>query len=121
MTLCWNRDESYDGFNFFRITMIIINSFKLCGIVPYIHDMDILIECFIPIMVDVSGMTKIMNSMLCVNEVRAIIFSMIHLEAINFIRSDVIKMFVSCSNIVPIYETYCQTFNVKTQTIRMLT
>ncbi|XP_036147467.1 uncharacterized protein LOC105832577 [Monomorium pharaonis] len=46
---------------------------KLCGIVPYIHDMDILIECLVPIMVDVSGMTKIMNSMLCVNEIRALL------------------------------------------------
>lgn len=41
----------------------------------YIHDMEIVIECLVPIMVDVSGMTKIMNSILCVNEVRTILFS----------------------------------------------
>lgn len=58
----------------------------------YIHDMDIMIECLVPIMVDVSGMTKIMNSILCVNEVRVIISSM-YLGVINFIRFD-IKMFL---------------------------
>jgi len=63
---------------------------------PYIHDMDIVIECLVPIMVDVSGMTKIMNSILCVNEVRAIIFSRLYFGIINFIRPDVIKTFL-CS------------------------
>nr|XP_012231794.1 PREDICTED: odorant receptor 9a-like [Linepithema humile] len=46
---------------------------KICGMLSYIHDMDIVIECLIPIMVDISGMTKIMNSMLCVNELRALL------------------------------------------------
>ncbi|XP_071574684.1 odorant receptor 13a-like [Temnothorax nylanderi] len=46
---------------------------KLCGMFPYIYDMDIVIECLVPIMVDVSGMTKIMNSTLCVNEIRALL------------------------------------------------
>lgn len=59
--------------------MMVIHSFKLCGMFSYIHDMDIVIECLVPIMVDVSGMTKIMNSILCVNKVRAIIFVMMYL------------------------------------------
>ncbi|KAL6441728.1 hypothetical protein ACFW04_003671 [Cataglyphis niger] len=46
---------------------------KLCGMYSYIHDMDIVIECLTPIMIDISGITKIMNSMLCVNEVRALL------------------------------------------------
>ncbi|KYM98415.1 hypothetical protein ALC62_10874 [Cyphomyrmex costatus] len=46
---------------------------KLCGMFVYIHDMDIVIECLVPLMVDVSGMTKIMNSVLCVNEIRALL------------------------------------------------
>lgn len=70
---------------------------------PYIHDMSIVIECLIPIMVDVLGMTKIMNSMLCVNEVRAIIFSMMYFGVINFIRFNMIKTFL-CSQIVSMYQ-----------------
>ncbi|KAG5332668.1 OR59B protein, partial [Acromyrmex heyeri] len=46
---------------------------KLCGMFSYIHDMDIVIECLVPLMVDVSGMTKIMNSVLYVNEIRALL------------------------------------------------
>ncbi|KAL0111623.1 hypothetical protein PUN28_013066 [Cardiocondyla obscurior] len=46
---------------------------KLCGMYAYIHDMDIVIECLVPIMVDVSGMTKIMNSILCINEIRELL------------------------------------------------
>ncbi|CAL1677719.1 unnamed protein product [Lasius platythorax] len=46
---------------------------KLCGMFSYIHDMDVVIECLTPIMIDISGMTKIMNSMLCVNEMRALL------------------------------------------------
>jgi hypothetical protein len=36
---------------------------------PYIYDMDILIECLIPIMIDISSITKVMNSMFYMNEV----------------------------------------------------
>lgn len=61
--------------------------------ISYIHDMDIVIECLVPIMVDVSGMTKIMNSILCMNEVRVIIFSIMYLGVINFVRPN-IKMFL---------------------------
>ncbi|KYN26707.1 hypothetical protein ALC57_03933 [Trachymyrmex cornetzi] len=46
---------------------------ELCGMFSYIHDMDIVIECLVPLMVDVSGMTKIMNSVLYVNEIRALL------------------------------------------------
>lgn len=45
------------------------NEFKLSGMFSYIHDMDIVIECLVPIMIDVSAMTKIMNSILNMNEV----------------------------------------------------
>ncbi|KYM86183.1 hypothetical protein ALC53_04150 [Atta colombica] len=45
----------------------------LCGMFSYIHDMDIVIECLVPLMVDVSGMTKIMNSVLYMNEIRALL------------------------------------------------
>ncbi|XP_020285705.1 odorant receptor 9a-like [Pseudomyrmex gracilis] len=45
---------------------------KICGIYAYIHDMDVVIECLIPIMVDVSGMSKIMNSMLSASEIKAL-------------------------------------------------
>lgn len=45
----------------------------------YIHDMDVVIECLIPIMIDVAGITKITNSILYVNEVRAIILSAMYL------------------------------------------
>ncbi|KYQ51669.1 hypothetical protein ALC60_09207 [Trachymyrmex zeteki] len=45
----------------------------LCGMFSYIHDMDIVIECLVPLMVDVSGMTKIMNSVLCVDEIRTLL------------------------------------------------
>ncbi|XP_029673300.1 odorant receptor 9a-like [Formica exsecta] len=46
---------------------------KLCGMFSYIHDMDIVIECLTPIMIDISGITKIMNSMLCVNKMRTLL------------------------------------------------
>lgn len=46
----------------------------------YIHDMDVVIECLIPIMVDVSGMSKIMNSMLSASEVSASIYILILLR-----------------------------------------
>ncbi|XP_011698980.1 PREDICTED: uncharacterized protein LOC105456547 [Wasmannia auropunctata] len=46
---------------------------KLCGIISYIHDMDIVIECLVPIMVDLSGISKIMNSILYVNEIRTLL------------------------------------------------
>lgn len=65
----------------------------------YIHDMNIVIECLIPIIIDVSGLTKILNSMVCMNEVRVIIFSMMYFGVINFIRSNVIQIFF-CSQIV---------------------
>ncbi|XP_025075182.1 odorant receptor 9a-like [Pogonomyrmex barbatus] len=57
------------------IATIVCSQFltKICGMVAYIHDMDIVIECLIPIMVDVSGMTKMLNSILCVNEIRALL------------------------------------------------
>ncbi|KAF3054404.1 Odorant receptor 121 [Nylanderia fulva] len=46
---------------------------KLCSMFSDIRDMDIVIECLTPIMIDISGMTKVMNSMLCVNEMRALL------------------------------------------------
>ncbi|XP_019885647.1 odorant receptor 4-like [Camponotus floridanus] len=46
---------------------------KLCSMFSYIHDMEIVIECLTPIMIDISGITKIMNSMLCVNEMRTLL------------------------------------------------
>ncbi|XP_070165801.1 odorant receptor 13a [Polyergus mexicanus] len=46
---------------------------KLCGMFSYIHDMDIVIECLTPIMIDILSITKVVNSILCVNEMRALL------------------------------------------------
>ncbi|KAL6441727.1 hypothetical protein ACFW04_003670 [Cataglyphis niger] len=46
---------------------------KLCGMFSYIHDLDIVIECLTPIMIDILGITKVVNSILCVNEMRALL------------------------------------------------
>ncbi|XP_019698026.1 odorant receptor 9a-like isoform X2 [Harpegnathos saltator] len=46
---------------------------KLCGMFSYIHDMDVVIECLIPIMIDISGITKITNSILYADEIRAML------------------------------------------------
>ncbi|KAH0946204.1 hypothetical protein HN011_010170 [Eciton burchellii] len=46
---------------------------KLCGMFPYIYDMDILIECLIPIIIDISSITKVMNSMFYMNEIRILL------------------------------------------------